>query len=282
MKPAPFEHHQPQTIAEATALLAELEDARVLAGGQSLVPIMAFRLARPAHLVDINLVAELDRLFVDGDRLHIGAGVRHAAFHRPVVAGPLGRLLSLVVRHISHLPIRARGTFCGSLAHADPAAEWALVAATLDAEMTAESTHSRRLIAAEKFFAGVMTTTLAPSELLSAVSLPLLPEDSRTGFSEFSRRPGDFALATALVCFSIEDNLIFRPRVGLGGVEAAPRRILAAEAALAGRPPSPATFAEAAEAAAAAITPLEDFQTSAAYRRGLTRTVTRRALEMAA
>jgi carbon-monoxide dehydrogenase medium subunit len=282
VKPAPFAHHQPQTIAEATALLAELEDARVLAGGQSLVPIMAFRLARPAHLIDINLIAELDRIWVDDDRLHIGAGVRHAAFHRPVVTGPLGRLLSQVVRHIAHLPIRARGTFCGSLAHADPAAEWGLVAATLDAEMTAEATGSRRMIAAEKFFAGVMTTTLTTTELLSAVSLPLLPEATKIGFSEFSRRAGDFAMATALVCFSIEDNVIIEPRIGLGAVEATPRRIPSAEAALAGRPAGDAAFADAAEAAAAAITPLEDFQTSAAYRRNLARTVTRRALELAA
>ena len=121
MKPAPFRHHAPKTIEEAVQTLAEVagEDGRVLAGGQSLVPIMAFRLARPAHLVDINGVAELQRLAVDGDRLVIGACVRHAAFHRPVVAGPLGLLLSRVVRHIAHYPIRTRGTFCGSLAHAD-------------------------------------------------------------------------------------------------------------------------------------------------------------------
>ena len=116
-------------------MLAEVapDDGRVLAGGQSLVPIMAFRLARPAHLVDINGVAALDRLAGQGGKLAIGACVRHAAFHKPVVEGPLGRLLATVVRHIAHHPIRTRGTFCGSLAHADPASEWCLVAATLDA-----------------------------------------------------------------------------------------------------------------------------------------------------
>src|SRR6195256_6535362 len=137
MKPAAFRYHAPKTIEEAVETLAEVagEDGRVLAGGQSLVPIMAFRLARPAHLVDINGVAELGRMATTGDKLTIGACVRHAAFYGEVVAGPLGRLLATVVRHIGHHPIRTRGTFCGSLAHADPASEWCLVAATLDAEM---------------------------------------------------------------------------------------------------------------------------------------------------
>ena len=134
MKPAPFRYLAAKTVDEAVAMLAQVapDDGRVLAGGQSLVPTMAFRLARPSHLVDINGVAALDRLAVEGDSLCIGACVRHAAFHTPVVDGPLGRLLSAVVRHIAHYPIRTRGTFCGSVAHADPASEWCLVAATLE------------------------------------------------------------------------------------------------------------------------------------------------------
>src|SRR2546430_15920571 len=141
MKPAAFRYHAPKTVAEAVACLAEVagDDGRVLAGGQSLVPIMAFRLAKPAHLVDINGVEALRRLGIDGDRLSIGACVRHAAFHKPVVDGPLGRLLAKVVRHIAHYPIRTRGTFCGSIAHADPASEWCLVATALDADMAARS-----------------------------------------------------------------------------------------------------------------------------------------------
>src|SRR6266545_789619 len=141
MKPAPFQYHALRTIDEALALLAEVapHDGRVLAGGQSLVPMMAFRLARPAHLVDINGVEALRRLAMEGDRLCIGACVRHAAFHRPIVDRPLGKLLSTVVRHIAHYPIRTRGTFCGSVAHADPAAEWCMVAAALGAEMVARS-----------------------------------------------------------------------------------------------------------------------------------------------
>src|SRR2546430_739618 len=137
MKPARFRYHAPKTIEEALDTLAEVapEDGRVLAGGQSLVPIMAFRLARPSHLVDINGVDGLHAITVKDSKLSIGACVRHAAFYRPVVEGPLGKLLATVVRHIAHHPIRTRGTFCGSIAHADPASEWCMLAATLDADV---------------------------------------------------------------------------------------------------------------------------------------------------
>src|SRR6187431_1348422 len=194
MKPAPFVRHVPRTLDEALKTLAEVapQDGRVLAGGQSLVPIMAFRLAKPAHLVDINEVAGLDRLAIDGDRLVIGARVRHAAFHKPKFDGPLAGLLAEVVRHIAHYPIRMRGTFCGSLAHADPASEWCLVAATLDATLIAKSTHGERAIAAKHFFSGIMSTVLAEDELLAEARLPLLPVDAKFGFNEFSRRAGDF------------------------------------------------------------------------------------------
>ena len=142
MKPAPFTRHVPKTVAEAVKILGEVagKNGRVLAGGQSLVPIMAFRLAKPAHLVDINEIAELGRIASDGKTLNIGALVRHAAFHKPVVAGPLGTLLTQVARHIAHYPIRTRGTFCGSIAHAYPASEWCLVAVALEATMVAKST----------------------------------------------------------------------------------------------------------------------------------------------
>src|SRR5579862_4966410 len=176
MKPAAFRYHAPKTIEEAVALLAEVapQDGRVLAGGQSLVPTMAFRLAKPGHLVDINGVTALNRLAVADGKLVIGACVRHAAFHRPVCEGPLGRLLSDVVRHIAHYPIRNRGTFCGSLAHADPASEWALVVAALDGELVARSTRGERAIPARDFFRGVMTTALAEDELLVEARLPIL------------------------------------------------------------------------------------------------------------
>src|SRR6266699_4000537 len=148
MKPARFRYHAPKTIEEALDTLAEVapEDGRVLAGGQSLVPIMAFRLARPAHLVDINGIESLASIVTAGGKLAVGACVRHAAFYAPVVEGPLGRLLATVVRHIAHHPIRTRGTFCGSIAHADPASEWCTVATTLDAEMILRSADGTRTI----------------------------------------------------------------------------------------------------------------------------------------
>src|SRR5436189_1624998 len=181
MKPARFRYHAPKTIEEAVDTLAEVagEDGRVLAGGQSLVPIMAFRMARPAHLVDINGVAELARVSRVADNLCIGAIVRHAAFHRPSVHGQMGRLLAAVVRHIAHYPIRTRGTFCGSIAHADPASEWCLVATTLSAEMVAASKRGQRVIAADDFFQGIMTTALMEDEILTEVRLPIIPDQTR-------------------------------------------------------------------------------------------------------
>ena len=284
MKPAPFHYHAPKTVDEAVGLLAEVakDDGRVLAGGQSLVPTMAFRLARPTHLVDINGVDEMAQTAVTKRRLTIGACVRHAAFYRPPVDGPLGRLLASVVRHIAHHPIRTRGTFCGSLAHADPASEWCLLAATLGAEMRALSRRGERTIAADDFFGGIMTTALAEDELLRETSLPLLPDDTRTGFYEFSRRAGDFAIAMALVTYRIKDGAVIEPRIGVGGAEPKPRRIVEAEQALAGRKPGPEAFAAAADAAAAAVDAMEDFNYRAHYRRDLVRTVTYRALERAA
>jgi carbon-monoxide dehydrogenase medium subunit len=256
-------------------------EGSILAGGQSLVPIMAFRLARPAHLIDINAVAGLDGLSVRNGVLRIGARVRHAAFHRPVTEGPLGGLLATAVHHIAHYPIRLRGTFCGSLAHADPAAEWCAVAATLDAELVLVSARGERTVAARDFFRGAMATALMPDELLAEARLPILPEGTRFGFAEFSRRPGDYALAMALAVLRLDAGVIASPRIGLGGAEATPRRIEAAEAVLCGEAPSEAVFRAASSAAAAATLPLEDPQTDAQYRRELVGAMVRRALERA-
>ena len=284
MKPAAFHYHAPKTIDEALAMLAEFapHDGRVLAGGQSLVPTMAFRLARPHHLVDINGIDALNHLGVKNGKLVIGAGIRHQAFRSPVVDGPLGALLSSVMRHIAHYPIRTRGTFCGSIAHADPSSEWCLVAATLDAEMVAKSARGTRVIAARDYFQGIMATALEPDELLAEVHLPLLSTATRFGFYEFNRRAGDFAMGMAAVTYETSNGAIAAPRVGVGGAESRPRRIAAAEALLAGRPPGAPAFNAAADAAAAAIDPLTDAQTDAEYRRDLVATVTRRALEQAA
>jgi aerobic carbon-monoxide dehydrogenase medium subunit len=273
VKPAAFTYHAPRTVEEALALLAEWgpREGRVLAGGQSLVPAMALRLAMPAHLIDINELAALRLLQAENGWLRIGAGVRHSAFERPVLGGPLGELLATVVRHIAHHPIRTRGTFCGSLVNADPASEWCLVAATLDAELIARSVRGARTIAARDFFTGVMSTALAPDELLVEARLPLLAGGARFGFCEFSRRAGDFAIAMALVVRGKET------RIGVGGAEARPRRIRAAEAAV-----ERGSFDEAASAAAQAVEALSDPRYSADYRRDLVRTLVRRALEQAA
>ena len=284
MKPATFRYHAPKTIDEAVALLAEVapEDGRVLAGGQSLVPTMAFRLAKPGHLVDINNVAGLDHLGVRDGKLVIGACVRHAAFVKPVCEGPLGALLAAVVQHIAHYPIRNRGTFCGSLAHADPSSEWCLVMTALDGEMVAHSAKGSRTIPAREFFQGIMTTALRDDELLVEARLPLLPAGTRCGFYEFSRRAGDFAMAAALGVYRLDGGKIAEPRVAVGGVEPNPRRIAQAERTLAGAEPGDKAFRAAADAAMHAVDAMEDAITSAEFRRDLVLAVTRRALERAA
>jgi carbon-monoxide dehydrogenase medium subunit len=284
MKPAPFTRHVPRTVDEVVRALAEFAplDGRILAGGQSLVPIMAFRMARPAHLIDINEVDGLDRLAIDGDMLSIGARVRHGAFHKPVVDGVLGDLLAYVVKHIAHYPIRMRGTFCGSLAHADPASEWCLVAATLGAQLVVKSVRGERIVEVVDFLEGIMSTSLAEDEFLAEARLPLLPADTKFGFYEFSRRAGDFAMAAALVTWRIADGVMTDVRVGIGGAEDRARRITGAEEALTGQAPGADAFAAAASIAAAAVDPLEDIQTSAEYRRDLVLAVTRRALDRSA
>ena len=257
------------------------DDGRILAGGQSLVPTMAFRLARPRHLIDINNVAGLDRLEVVEGKLCIGACVRHSAFEQPITEGPLGRLMSEVVRHIAHHPIRNRGTFCGSIAHADPASEWCALATALDAEMVAASVRGVRVIRAVDFFRSMMTTALEEDELLAEVRLPTLRSDVRFGFAEFSRRAGDFAIAMAVVIFRLSNGAIQDSRVAIGGAEATPRRIEQAEYALRGRAPNADAFALAAELAAKQIDPLGDENISAAYRRDLVHALVPRALQQA-
>jgi carbon-monoxide dehydrogenase medium subunit len=285
MKPAPFQYHAPRTIDEALDLLAEYgdDDGRIIAGGQSLVPTMAFRLAKPRHLVDINGVSELNYLEIKDGQIHIGAGVRHSAFEKPVDNGPLGRLLSEVVKHIAHHPIRTRGTFCGSIAHADPASEWCAVVAALDGDMLCESKRSgARLVPAREFFKGIMTTALREDELLTEVRLPILPQDVYAGFAEFSRRQGDYAIAMAVATYRLKAGVMSDMlRIAVGGAEAAPRRLIEAERALIGRPPNLGTFQSAAHAVVKAVRPLDDANVTADYRLGIVRTMVTRALQNA-
>jgi aerobic carbon-monoxide dehydrogenase medium subunit len=282
MKAAPFTLHRPATVEEAVRLLSQVADdgGLVLAGGQSLTPMMALRVAYPPHLVDINGVAGLDALTVADGNLVIGATVRHARFHRPMKeAGRLGELLSAVVRHIAHYPIRQRGTFCGSLAHADPASEWCLVAATLGANLRLVSAGGERVIQTADFIDGAMSTTREADEILVEARLPLPADGARFGFYEFNRRAGDFALGMALAVYELDGGAMRSVRIGLGGIEEKARRIGVAEAALEGQAPSPDVFAAAAAAVVGDVDAIEDATTSRAYRQDLSGVVVRRALE---
>ncbi|HEU4917586.1 MAG TPA: xanthine dehydrogenase family protein subunit M [Acidimicrobiia bacterium] len=277
MKPTAFEYFAPRTVDEALSLLAAVEGAKVLAGGQSLVPAMNFRLARPAALIDVNRVGGLDQVVSTVNQVRIGAMTRHRSLENPDVPGPLAGLLSEMARHVGHMPIRVRGTIGGSLAHADPAAEWCLLARTLDATIVASSTDGEREISAEEFFATVFTTTLRTDEMLTEVRLPRLTERHLVGFSEFSRRAGDFALAMVLVAAEVEGGVVMSARVGAGGVSDVPVRLPAAESALTGNRWEPASWEAAAEAGIGDVDPFEDIHGSAEYRRDLVAALLRRA-----
>lgn len=278
MKPADFEYHAPRTLDELLSLLAaHREDGKLLAGGQSLVPVMNFRLARPPHLIDLNGVAELDFLRAEKGVVRIGALTRHAAFHRPVVGGPTGKLLSDVVPHIAHYPIRMRGTFAGSIAHADPASEWCVVVRLLEAEILARSRRGDRRLKAAEYFHGTFATALEPDEVITEVRLPVLDGSWRVGFYEFSRRAGDFAIAMTAVALRTAGKKVSEARIAIGGVEDRPTRMASAEALLM----QGASPADAAKAVAAAVKPMEDIHADAAYRRDLVVATTQRALEQA-
>jgi carbon-monoxide dehydrogenase medium subunit len=283
VKPAPFEYLRPGSLSEALSLLADGGDeCKILAGGQSLVPAMNFRLARPTTLIDINDLHELAYVRTNNETLSIGALTRHAAFHQPVVDGPLGLLLSKVVQHIAHYPIRQRGTFGGSLAHADPASEWCLLVSTLGAEIVAKSVRGERVIASEAFFKGTFSTNLTADELLVEIRLPVMANNWRAGFYEFSRRAGDFALGMALAALRIEDGVVQEARLGVGGVSDRAIRLEALEHRLVGRPASPEAIQAIATAARACIDPTSDIHASSEYRRDLIATVVKRALIEAA
>jgi carbon-monoxide dehydrogenase medium subunit len=282
MKPVAFQYFAPDAIDGALDLLTEHGDeGKILAGGQSLVPAMNFRLARPSSLIDINRITALDYVREEDGALRIGALARHRRFERPLATGALAALLPLVARHIAHLPIRARGTFCGSIAHADPASEWCLVAATLDAELVIASRRGTRTLRADAFFVTALTTALEPDELLTEIRLPLLDADWRPGFAAFSRRAGDYALAMCAAFLRVADGRVVEARVGIGGATDRPTRIAAAEALLIGSDGGAEIRREAGDIAAASIDPLEDVQASAEFRRHLVRAMVQRALAQA-
>ncbi len=282
MKPVSFRYFAPRAVDDALDLLATHgQEGKILAGGQSLVPAMNFRLARPVSLIDINRIDALNYVREDGGELRIGALARHARFEAPVTAGALSAFLPRVARHIGHLPIRSRGTFCGSIAHADPASEWCLLAATLDAQLVIASRRGQRSVRPNEYFVSALTTTLEPDELLTEIRLPLLDDSWRTGFAEFSRRAGDFALTMCAAFLRFEDGRIVESRIGVGGATDRPSRIAAAEAVLTGTEGGPGILSEAGNIAAEMIDPLEDIHASGEYRRDLVRAMVGRALGQA-
>jgi carbon-monoxide dehydrogenase medium subunit len=280
VKPAPFDYVAAHSVEEAADTLAtDPEDTKIIAGGQSLVPMMALRLARPSRLLDLNPVTELDFMTVSLDRLIIGATTRHRTLERCDLNGPLGHLLHTAAPQIGHLPIRTRGTFGGSIAHCDPASEWCLIAALLDGDMTVTSNaNGPRTISAADFFQSMFTTAMAADEILLQVTLPLLDARWRTGLVEVARRAGDFGIVTVATAIELTDGTVSDARVAIGGVSDIPFRSGAAEHALMGASWGDAVLRSAAEAAAEEVDPPSDTQGDSTYRRALVQALVPRAL----
>ncbi|EHB57846.1 Carbon-monoxide dehydrogenase (acceptor) [Mycolicibacterium rhodesiae JS60] len=270
MKPAPFDYHRPDSIAEAAQMLTEFgDDGKLLGGGQSLVPMLSMRLAFFDNLIDISRLDEMKGIEVRDDVLRIGGGTTHAtvgADERVRAAVPL---LTRATPHIGHFQIRSRGTIGGSIAHADPAAEYPAVALALDATMETVSTSGGREIAAGDFFAGVWETAMEPDEILLGVRFPIWSGRVGFGIEEFARRHGDFAIAGAAVAIELDDDdRVRRSGIGLLALSATPRRASAAEAAITGRPVGDITAEEIGELAMSELDDIPaDLQGSAAYRR---------------
>jgi aerobic carbon-monoxide dehydrogenase medium subunit len=278
VKPAPFAYHRAHSVDEAVALLAELGDeAKILAGGLSLVPMMNFRLARPAFLVDVSRIGGLSYLRA-GPRsaLRVGALTTHRTVETtrdPAVLGDFG-VLPRSARWIGHYPIRSRGTFGGSIAHADPASEWCLLAILLDARIVLTGPSGERTVPATEFFEGYYSTTAAPDEMITEVRFPAPPPAA--ALTEFAQRQGDFAVVAAAVSADIADGTCRAGRVVLGGV--GPRPLEVDAAPLSGQPASAETWRAMGEHAAGQIDPPEDTHGDAAFRRRLTVTLVARAL----
>ena len=279
MKPPRFDYRAPESLDEALDLLADSgPDARILAGGQSLVPVLNFRLARPGLLIDINRIAGLAGIEDKDDRLVIGATTRQRAIEMSSVVARAVPLLHEATRYVAHLPIRTRGTVGGSIANADPAAEDPAVAAALEATMVCRSRRGERRIAAAGFFVDVLTTALEPDEMLVAVEFPKIPDGAGAAFAEISRRDGDFALAGVAAQFVLVDGRVRDARIAACGVGPAPLRFRDAEEVLLDSACEPEAIEAAADAVAASADPHDDVHASAAYRRQLAAAMARRAL----
>ncbi|HMA35125.1 MAG TPA: xanthine dehydrogenase family protein subunit M [Chloroflexia bacterium] len=284
MKPAPFEYYAPATRDDALALLAAHGgEAKVLAGGQSLVPTMNFRLAQPAILVDLNGIADLFGIAEDaGGGLRIGAMTRQRTVERSPLVATWAPLVAEAMPHIAHPQIRNRGTFGGSLAHADPAAELPALAVALDAQMHTQRAGGARQIPAADFFQGLFTTALEPEELLVAVVIPPLPARTGTAFAEFARRHGDYALVGAAAVVTLDaGGAVAASKLVLFSIGDGPIVAHPAAAVLDGTLPTGSAIAAAAAAAAAAVDPPSDIHATAAYRRHLVGVLARQTLTRA-
>ncbi|HET9477047.1 MAG TPA: xanthine dehydrogenase family protein subunit M [Dehalococcoidia bacterium] len=284
MKPPPFEYHDPETLEEAVRLLAEYEgEAKVIAGGQSLMPLLNMRLARPQALVDLRRIAGLDYIRRENGGLAIGALTRQRDVERSADVAELFPLLQAATRFIAHPQIRNRGTIGGSMAHADPAAELPAVAVSLDATFAITGPQGERAVAAGDFFVSFLTTSLGPEDVLTEVRFPGLGRRMGWSFQEVARRHGDFALAGVAVALAIESGKCRNARVALFGVAGTPVRARRAEQVLEGETPSGELMREAAMTAAEEMDePVADIHASAEYRRHVAGVLTRRALEEAA
>jgi carbon-monoxide dehydrogenase medium subunit len=285
MKPAAFDYAVPATVAEAVALLAQHDGAaKPIAGGQSLLPVLNFRLAAPTLLVDLRLLPGLDRIEVAAAGTRIGAKVRWRDIEKSaVLASATGQpLLCAAIAHVAHYQIRNRGTVGGSLAHGDPAAEMPGLAVTLDAKLRIIGSKGERMADAAGFFTGPLSTELGPDELILEVLLPAWPAARRWGFEEFARRRGDFAIAGAAVWFDTDaSGRAVNTHIGIIGASDRPRRLPAAEAAINGTAVDAGAIAAAVDAARAAVDPMNDIHASADYRRSLAGTMVERALKAA-
>jgi aerobic carbon-monoxide dehydrogenase medium subunit len=283
VKPAKFEYHAPASVDEALALLQRYEgEARLLAGGQSLVPMMNFRLAAPRAIIDLNRIAELAFVAEEGDIVRIGAMTRQRRLETdPVVAAKLP-LLREALRWVGHLPTRSRGTIGGSIAHADPSAEIPMVVQALEGEIVARGPGGQRRVAARDLFRSALTTSLSPLEIITEVRFPAMPAQAVHAIQEFARRKGDFAIAAIAVALVRDGERCSKARLAAAGVAPAAMRLSDAEAVLERQGLGEAAISEAAERAAAQVDPTSDLNGSVEYRRHLTSVLTRRAILKAA
>ena len=282
MKLPVFDYVAPGTLNEAVALLAtHAGNALAIAGGQSLIPMLAFRLAAPSLLVDLRRIPDLDTISVSDQGVCLGAKVRWCDIESDARLRAAHPLLVAAVSHVAHFSVRNRGTVGGSVAHADPAAELPGIAVTCDTQIIVVGQGGIRTIRAGDFFLGPMTTALAADELITELRLPAWPAARRWAFEEFARQRGAFALVGIALFYDVRDGLAENTHIGVIGASACPQRIPEAEAALNGRVINEQTILAAAQAASAAVDPADDIDASAAYRRSLVGTLVERALQCA-